>query len=172
MVESKGVSFLVDLWRQPSLSRTQLVMAGEGALMQRLKGRLPANVRWVGHVEGADKHRLLADCRAVVIPSLWPEPLGLVCYEAYELGKPVLASRCGGLAEVVADAETGRLLTPGSYSDWTKAILEVDGNATLAKRWGEQGRRWLEEKTSPAQWNDRFNRLLERVFASQHAVSP
>ena len=172
MVESKGVSFLVDLWRQPSLSTAHLVMAGEGALMQRLKKRLPANVRWVGHVEGTDKHRLLADCRAVVIPSLWPEPLGLVCYEAYELGKPVLASRCGGLAEMVADGQTGRLLTPGSPSDWQQAILEVAGNPALAKRWGEQGRRWLEEQTAPTHWNDRFNRLLERVFTGQHAVSP
>ena len=171
MVESKGVSFLVDLWRQPSLSKVQLVMAGEGALMQRLKGRLPANVRWVGHVEGKDKHRLLADCRAVVIPSLWPEPLGLVCYEAYELGKPVLASRGGGLIEMVTDRQTGRLLPTGSASAWQQAVLELEENVVLAKQWGEQGRRWLEAQTAPSRWNERFNQLVERVFADRRRLA-
>ena len=125
MVEFKGAKFLVDLWRAPELREVPLVMAGDGPLLEELKQRSPSNVRWVGYVEGPTKEQLKAGCRAVVFPSLWPEPLSTVAYEAYETKKPVLASRCGGMAEVVMHERTGLLLPPGERAAWLDAILRL-----------------------------------------------
>jgi glycosyltransferase involved in cell wall biosynthesis len=53
------------------------------------------------------------------------EPFGTVLAEAMAAGTPVVATRVGGLAEVVADGETGRLVTPGRPDELAAAVLEV-----------------------------------------------
>ncbi len=45
----------------------------------------------------------------MLAPSVWWEPLGLVTYEAYDYGKPMLAARSGGLSETVVAGLTGFL---------------------------------------------------------------
>jgi glycosyltransferase involved in cell wall biosynthesis len=58
----------------------------------------------------------------VVVPSIWPEPFGRVALEANCLGVPVVASRIGGLPEIVLEKQTGMLATPGSPSDFAQKI--------------------------------------------------
>ena len=53
------------------------------------------------------------------------EPFGTVLAEAMAAGTPVVATRVGGLAEVVADGVTGRLVTPGRPDELAAAVLEV-----------------------------------------------
>ncbi|MBW3607537.1 MAG: glycosyltransferase family 4 protein [Actinobacteria bacterium] len=53
------------------------------------------------------------------------EPFGTVLAEAMATGTPVVATRVGGLAEVVADGVTGRLVTPGDPAELAAAVLEV-----------------------------------------------
>jgi glycosyltransferase involved in cell wall biosynthesis len=55
------------------------------------------------------------------------EPFGTVLAEAMAAGTPVVATRVGGLAEVVADGETGRLVTPGRPDELAAAVLDVLG---------------------------------------------
>jgi glycosyltransferase involved in cell wall biosynthesis/ADP-heptose:LPS heptosyltransferase len=169
MVEEKGVRFLVDLWRRPEFRMIPLVMAGEGPLADELIGKTPPNIRWAGFVRGAEKRRLLAGCRAVLFPSLWAEPLGLVVYEAYEQGKPVLASALGGLKEIVFDGQSGRLLPAGNPEAWARAILELHAQPAAARQMGLRGMQWLNDEVSPAIWNRKFDEILARVLAPQPA---
>ncbi|MBI5388419.1 MAG: glycosyltransferase family 4 protein [Verrucomicrobia bacterium] len=163
MVETKGVRFIVDLWRDPALRHTTLVMAGQGPLADELRGHTPPNVRWVGHVEGAAKRELVAGCRAVLFPCLWEEPLSTVAYEAYEFGKPVLASKLGGMKEIVLEGRTGRLLEPGQAAVWRDAVMQLDADS--ARRLGLAGRQWLEENASPAVWNRQFRAVVAKALS-------
>jgi len=158
MVETKGVRFLADLWRHPSLRQIPLVMAGQGPLAGELRSITPPNVQWVGHVDGEEKHRLLARCRAVLFPCLWDEPLSTVAYEAYELGKPILASNLGGMREIIVHGSTGLLLKAADPASWLNAVTGLD--AESARRMGRAGRAWLEENVSPSAWNEQFNRIV------------
>ncbi len=162
MIETKGVRFLVNLWQHPALRDRQLVMAGQGPLADELRPQSPPNIRWVGHVEGAMKKKLLAECRALLFPCVWAEPLSTVVYEGYELGKPILASSLGGMTEMIVDQQTGRLLPPADEAAWLRAIQDLD--AATAQRWGRQGRRWLEENGSPDAWNRKFSGIIERAL--------
>lgn len=65
---------------------------------------------------------LIQSSSIVVVPSVWPEPFGRVALEANCLGVPVVASRIGGLPEVVLENRTGMLATPGSPSDFAQKI--------------------------------------------------
>ena len=49
--------------------------------------------------------QLKAGCRAILFPSIWPEPLSSVAYEAYEVNKPIVASNLGGMPEVIVEEE-------------------------------------------------------------------
>ena len=98
---------------------------GLGPLAAELRAQSPPNVRWVGHVEGEVKQRLKTGCRAILFPSIWPEPLSTVAYEAYEVGKPIVASHLGGMPELIVEGQTGYLLPPGQKSAWQERIVQL-----------------------------------------------
>jgi glycosyltransferase involved in cell wall biosynthesis len=77
-------------------------------------------VDWLGFVASQDFYR---DIDVLVVPSLWAEPFGLVVLEAYSFGVPVIASRVGGIVDIVEPGVTGWLFEPGD-SAALSAILE------------------------------------------------
>lgn len=79
------------------------------------------HVPWV-----ADGAAVMRHLDVLVAPSR-QEPFGTVLAEAMAAGTPVVATRVGGLAEVVADGETGRLVEPGRPDELAAAVLEVLG---------------------------------------------
>lgn len=87
----------------------ELVLAGEGRskYIRRLAARYAGvNHRFIGY---AKPDELFAQVDGLVVPSLWREPFGRVVVEANAHGVPVLASRMGGLPEIVEDGATGYL---------------------------------------------------------------
>jgi len=94
-------------------------------------GSDPAYVAEVRAAEGVEHIPWVADGAAVmrhldvlVAPS-HQEPFGTVLAEAMAAGTPVVATRVGGLAEVVADGVTGRLVAPGRPDELAAAVLDV-----------------------------------------------
>jgi len=79
------------------------------------------HVPWV-----ADGAAVMRHLDVLVAPSR-QEPFGTVLAEALAAGTPVVATRVGGLAEVVDDGVTGRLVTPGRPDELAQAVLEVLG---------------------------------------------
>ena len=74
---------------------------------------------WVDNAPGLMRH-----LDVLVLPS-HDEPFGTVLAEAMAVGTPVVATRVGGLAEVVDDGVTGRLVAPGDPTALAAAVLEV-----------------------------------------------
>lgn len=85
--------------------RLPLVVAGDGPAWRRLRGLAGPTVRFAGRVSDAEAERLLATCRALVLPAV--EEFGIVAVEAQASGRPVIAARAGGALETVLDGETG-----------------------------------------------------------------
>jgi len=103
-----------------ALSRPlRLTIAGEGtatADVHRAVSRVPPGalreVRLAGRLDADACGTLLAGAGLLVVPSLWPEPFGLVGYEAAAHGVPVAAFRVGGIPEWVTDGVGGHLADP------------------------------------------------------------
>jgi glycosyltransferase involved in cell wall biosynthesis len=70
-------------------------------------------------------------------PSVGPEAFGLVVIEAMSAGRPVIASRIGGMADLVADGETGMLIEPGDTPALQQAVERLLSNPELRSRMGQ-----------------------------------
>jgi glycosyltransferase involved in cell wall biosynthesis len=91
----------------------------------RVAPRLAAmggRAQYVGQVTRERLWELMAGAVAVLCPSHWAEPFGLVACEAQAAGAPVIAYARGGLAEVIADGVTGFLVAPGDYAAAVAAV--------------------------------------------------
>lgn len=172
LVPEKGVGTLLEAWQKLELKLgkacPKLVIAGTGPEESRVmeaaahKGK----VDYAGFISGEAKQRLLAGCRGVLAPSIWWEPLGLIVYEAYDHGKPVIAARSGGLVETVREGEGGFLHTPGDSESLMEAILKLEETGHAGRlQMGRTGRRWLLQKASPAVWKSGFSKIVESVLS-------
>ncbi|MGW0573575.1 glycogen synthase [Streptomyces tauricus] len=105
--------------------------------------RVRAGVHWIPQMlPRPEVIQLLTHAAVFVCPSVY-EPLGIVNLEAMACGTPVVASRVGGIPEVVEDGETGVLVSVDEdfETGLAQALDSVLGDAGAARRMGEAGRR-------------------------------
>jgi glycosyltransferase involved in cell wall biosynthesis len=116
MTKLKGGDLLVRaVWEASRQLGTEikLTMAGEGpqkASWQNLARRLNISVAFPGWVTGDEQVRLLKKARLLAVPSVWPEPFGLVGLEAADYGVPAIAFDVGGISEWLRHGVNGFLL--------------------------------------------------------------
>ena len=79
-----------------------------------------------------------------LIPSVWAEPFGIVVLEAMATGRPVIASRIGGITDIVVDGETGMLVTPGDPHELSQAIRQLLDNPAQREAMGQAGQARVE----------------------------
>ena len=137
LIHRKGFHLLIDAFASVPHTDWKLVIAGEGKELDALKKQaapLGDHVVFTGLVEGADKRWLLQNCRFMAAPSL-EESFGNVALEAMACGKPVIASRASGFAEIVRDGVNGRLVDVGdiaSLRDSMQSLQQSDLTAMSA----------------------------------------
>lgn len=131
---------LVTLVRAIRIAGLSLVIAGDGPLMSELAASVPATVNLLGRVDGPTVDGLLARCRAAVVPSEWAENAPMAVLEPMALGRPVVATRMGGIPEQVRDGREGILVTSGDSLGLAAALRLLADDETLAGRLGAAGR--------------------------------
>ena len=131
----------------------RLRIVGDGPERERLESLASSlgardRVRFEGWLPRPEVERMLSGCLALVVPSLWPEPFGLVALEAFANEVPVIASRTGGLTDIVTPGEDGILFDPGSALQLSEAMSEIAGSGTRALEMGRRGARTLRDRFS------------------------
>jgi glycosyltransferase involved in cell wall biosynthesis len=166
--EEKGVQVLLDAWEthERKGGRGHLNIAGDGPLADDVRKRCGtlARASYLGFRRGAEKDELLRSCSALIVPSVWWEPLGLVLYEAYDHAKPVLAAASGGILDHVADGVTGWIHEPGNVTQLAAHIREVSDNPKEAASRGANGKERIALRNTD-RWNAEFDAYLESVVA-------
>ena len=110
-----------------------------------LSGRTFNNVHFAGHLDQNTLAAYIRNSLAFVLPSL-TEGLGRVAIEAHLLEKPVIASRVGGIPEVVSDGSSGLLFEPGDEAALSLALIKLLNSPGLADSMGMAGKKAVVEK--------------------------
>ncbi|HSE87032.1 MAG TPA: glycosyltransferase family 4 protein [Candidatus Binatia bacterium] len=109
-----------------------------------------SHVRLLGGLPDEDVVGLYQACSVVVLPALDSdndvEGFGIVLLEAAAAGKPVVATRVGGIPDAVEDGKTGILTEPGDYERLSDAIISLLSNGLMKGVMGEAAMRRVQEK--------------------------
>ncbi|EGL62500.1 glycosyltransferase [Agrobacterium sp. ATCC 31749] len=107
---------------------------------------LDDRVRFLGF--RSDVPELMASMDVVAHTSIVAEPFGRVVVEAMMCGRPVVATRGGGVTEIIRDGETGLLVPPGDAAALAAALGTILSDPALAQRLGQSGREDVSDRFS------------------------
>lgn len=111
----------------------------ENLLLLSKKLGLESRVEFVGFCPREELGEIYRKTRVLVVPSLWPEPFGMVGLEAFSFGVPVVAYRSGGIGEWLVDRENGLLVARGRVEELAQAIGQLVRDEALARSYGRAG---------------------------------
>ncbi|QLE56090.1 glycosyltransferase family 4 protein [Nostoc sp. TCL26-01] len=174
IVPYKGIEWLIKALAHID-SSIHLDIAGDGwgkPSMETLaqKMGLSDRITWHGWCNGEKLEALYQQCFAVVFPSLWPEPAGLVTLEAYARYRAVIASATGGIPEHLRDGETGILVPPHDIQKLAVAINELAGNYQQTRLMGEQGHAWFQEEFTMNAHVKQLEKIYDLTIANFHSL--
>lgn len=144
LVPEKGHTVLLEAVRAAlsEAPRLRLLVVGDGperGQLEALAHRL--EISQIVHFTGfrADVEKILWAVDAAALPSL-SEGMPLALLEAMAVGKPVIASMVGGIPEAVTHEETGLLVLPGNHREFSRAIVRLYQDGSLARKLGISAR--------------------------------
>ncbi len=172
--EAKGLRLLMAAWDRyrgtsgdPGL---RLVIAGTGLLERETAAWASSrpSVEMVGNVPSSRCSELMSQARAVLVPSVWEEPFGLVVVEAMAAGTPPIAAGHGSFSELIVPGTDGMLFRPGDPDALALAIADVEAHPERYEIYGKQARETYELRFDP---EHSLKHLLEIYgFAIAHPV--
>jgi glycosyltransferase involved in cell wall biosynthesis len=161
LAPQKGVDVLIQAVGLAG-PKVRLKVAGSGPeeanLAETARAYAADKVEFLGHVDAKRLVPLMASARAVVVPSRWPENTPAVILEAYAAGAPVVASRVGGIPEMVEDGVEGLLVEAEEVRELAAALELLAGDGRKARKNGAAGRARLARDYS---FKEHMARLLE-----------
>ena len=166
IIRGKGVDVLLRSLAKVR-GRFEAVIVGEGhhrAACEKLSRKLglEGRVRFTGFLPPSELKEFYRETSVVVVPSVWPEPMGLVGLEAMRAALPVVAFDVGGISAWLRDGETGFLAPWMDTQGFARRIDALLADKKLARIMGQRG---LERVTRDFDFG-RYIGALEDLFAT------
>ncbi|MFH1931757.1 MAG: glycosyltransferase family 4 protein [Pseudomonadota bacterium] len=162
----KGIYSLITAGNHTGLP---IRIAGNGPIRGQLEKITTKNITFVGHLEQHELVEFYCNSRFLVVPSICYEAFGLVLLEAMSHSKAVIASRIGGIQEIVDDGITGLLFEAGNVEDLVKKMRLLWANPNLCEQMGQEGRRkMISEYTEEAYYNRLLRGYEQAIEMNNH----
>ncbi len=149
-----------------------LTMAGDGPQRSRweqLAARLGVPATFPGWLTADQRERLLGEATILAVPSVWPEPFGLVGLEAAAFGVPAIAFDVGGVREWLRDGVNG-IVVPGRLPSWhalSKGLVEALSDDERLLEMGREARK-VAVALSLDKHLDRLEQILGAAATARH----
>jgi len=169
IVGRKGLDILIPAFARNSelTLSSRLLIVGTGPYEQRAKEMVSDlgigdKVRFLGHSSEVARYYQTSDI--FVLPS-YAEGMPNSLLEAMACGLPVIASRIGGVVDVVEDGKSGILFEPGNVSELASAIVRLLRDDELRQRLGTEARKRIVENFSIEKVAEEYIELYEEIIA-------
>jgi glycosyltransferase involved in cell wall biosynthesis len=178
LIPVKGFEYLLEAHAKARIARPELrlVLVGDGDLREELRARARAlgvadSLILAGMVDRGAIPAYLGVADIVVVPSVryggYVDGLPNVALEAMAAGKPLVATRVGGLPELVRHGETGLLVDEKDSDALADAIVTLARDGDMRTRMGDSSRRLVRETMSWDSVAERYEAVYERVARGQ-----
>ena len=166
--KEKGVDVLLRSWAKVRNANRRLVIAGTGpeeSFLKKLASDLNlANVVFTGFLDKEQQVSLWSNSSALVVPSIWDEPFGMVVLEAWAKERTVVAFAKGALPELIHHGVNGLLADPFSVEALAKNIQELIDKPDIGPRLGKAGNLRLKDEFNRTLWLSRIESVYQKVM--------
>jgi glycosyltransferase involved in cell wall biosynthesis len=183
IVEEKGVGDLIDAMTLliKQFPRIKCIIIGEGPDRKNFELKasqlgLSANIHFTGWIKNDVLPSYLSSADVFVGPSKqaqngWLEGQGLTFIEAMMVETPVVATRCGGIVDLVRQEETGLLVEQNSPAQIASAVLRLLGDSSLASSLSRKAKLFVEGKFSRSVSAQAFSNLYNKILSNRENSS-
>lgn len=157
--EEKGVQDLIKAVKKIDNPDIKILIAGEGNYRKKLEAMskpLGKRVQYVGGIDYQEMPRYYAASDLFVLPSYW-EVQPLTCIEAMACGTPVIATKIGGVPEVVTDGFNGALVQPRNPRVLAEKIVKLKKEDVLRQKFIKNGLKFAKERS----WKKTAEQILK-----------
>ncbi len=167
--EKKGLDVLLRAFASIANLHRQLklVLVGDGPLRKELQDlatslELNGQVSFAGSRDRTDVAGFLHGCEVFVLPSR-SEPFGIAIIEAMACGKPVVATKTGGIPEIIENGHDGLLVEPDNAAELADAIQRLMNGPNLRRTIGVKGRAKVNERFLWENTGSAYQQLFQRL---------
>ena len=172
MIRGKGVDFLLQALALIKDKAWGCTIAGEGSHLDTCKALaeelgLSDRVTFAGRLNREKLDAEYQQARLGVVPSVWPEPMGMVGLEFMWASLPVVAFDAGGISHWLKDGETGYLAEPKDTQAFADNIANLLDDQPLAEKMGRHARSVAEENYRHDHYIDHLLNILTDATAAK-----
>ncbi|WP_294952871.1 glycosyltransferase family 4 protein [uncultured Eubacterium sp.] len=148
----------------------KLLIAGDGPERERIEAyisehKLDGRITLLGYQNQDSIHKYITNSRFVVIPSICNENCPYSVLEAMEIGKPIVASRIGGIPELIADGENGYLYKADDINELKEKLMLMLDNDDKVNRFAQKSRELYESYYSPDSYYIELIKIYNKVMS-------
>ncbi len=164
--EEKGVDVLIRAVGRLAAGKLLIVGSGpeEEALKRLAETASPGRVEFAGYKSGDELRRILAEAQFIVLPSRWYENFPYAVMEAFAASKGVVASRIGGIPEMVDDGINGLLCPVGDEAALAECLARMLSDQASREAMGRQGRDKAERLYGRETHYERIEEIYRQVL--------
>ncbi len=181
LVERKGVEYLIRAFNDVVKEiDALLIIIGDGSERTRLENLarelgVADWVKFTGYIPSQELKDYYENCDIFVLPAIVDkrgdtEGLGVVLLEAMSYKKPVIASRVGGIVDIVKDRETGILVSEKSPEELRDAILLLLKDDNLREAIAERGYKFVQREFSWERITNQLKDLYEDLLSPRNSL--
>lgn len=161
LTKSKGIEWLITQFNQLNIN-AKLLIAGKGELIYEkyLKKLANNKIEFLGYVDSSEFYKKVD---IICLPSICEDNLPGVAYEASANSIPVIATKRGGIPEIITDQVNGILIDPDHENSLGNAILELYNNKKLFNSLSARARKSVESFLDVDKMLDEYETLIQNL---------
>ena len=169
--KEKGILNLIEAFSY--IKNQKLHIAGDGPEREKIEKiirnrHLENNIKLLGFLNEKEMQEEIANCRFVVLPSIWYDNCPYSILETLTIGKPVIGSDMGGIPELVRDKENGLIFKHDNIQELEEKMKLLFENKGLVEEYGKNAKKIAQKEYSRDKYYDKMIKIYEDVLGDKN----
>lgn len=169
----KGILNLIEAFK--NINQGKLLIAGDGPEREKIKKYIEENnlqnkIKLLGFLNQNEIRRYIQEASFIVIPSIWYENCPYSILETMEIGKPIIASKIGGIPELIEENENGFLFKYDDIQELERCMNKMFTDKKLTIKQSRKSRELFEQKYSEEIYYNKIMNIYNSLIKEKKNV--